>query len=534
MGQRYFITAESTYEDLRQALNVQLAYPNTLGKSVFQTALYAPRDGFRRVLLAVDTDLPNYTTIDAAIAPLLASDAMEEIDEAAYLTAVASATAGASSWNDITGKPTEFTPVSHTHSASAITDFASAVAAASPEEVVEFLTTANFPATGNASLLYIATDAGRAYRWVGSQYAEIGPAGAFLPVHSHAASEITSGVLDAARVPSLPASQIGSGVLATARLGSGATATNFLRGDSTYAPTSAIFDFTRTSAPADATGATPGPYTWTIPAGARAIHILAISGGSGGGSGRRGAAGGNRFGGGGGVGGTLLEAILSVAELSSTTLTITVGAGGAGGAAVTADDTNGNAGANGGSSIVTMSSGVAPALCFAVNNGGGGGGTASAGSSGFNQGVGTGASVNAVAASVTAGGNSLGQGMATRGGSPGGPGGGIDSANTSRDGGHSAGAFWLVNGGGGGIAAAFGGTAPGGAGATRANNSVASAGGQGGGGGGAGNSTTAGGAGGNGSLPGGGGGGGGASFNGFNSGAGGNGGNGLVRITVYF
>jgi hypothetical protein len=64
---------------------------------------------------------------------------------------------------------------SHTHTASSITDFASAVAAASPEEVVEYLTAANFPATGNASLLYIATDAGRAYRWVGSQYAEIGP-----------------------------------------------------------------------------------------------------------------------------------------------------------------------------------------------------------------------------------------------------------------------------------------------------------------------------------------------------------------------
>lgn len=113
MGQRYFLTAESTYEDLRQSLNTQLAYPNALGKSVFQTALYAPRDGFRRVLLAVDTDLQNYTTIDAAIAPLLASDAMEEIDEAGYLAAVASATAGVSDWNDITGKPASFAPSAH-------------------------------------------------------------------------------------------------------------------------------------------------------------------------------------------------------------------------------------------------------------------------------------------------------------------------------------------------------------------------------------------------------------------------------------
>lgn len=115
--QRYFITAESTYEVLRQSLNAQLAYPNSLGKTVFQTALQAPRDGFRRVLLAVDTDLPNYAAIAAAIVPLLDSDAMEEIDEATYLAAVASATAGASSWNDITGKPTEFPPLFHTHSA---------------------------------------------------------------------------------------------------------------------------------------------------------------------------------------------------------------------------------------------------------------------------------------------------------------------------------------------------------------------------------------------------------------------------------
>jgi hypothetical protein len=92
--QRYFITAESTYENLRQSLNTQLAYPNALGKSVFQTSLQAPRDGFRRVLLAVDTSIQNYASISSAIAPLLESDAMEEIDEATYLAAVASASAG--------------------------------------------------------------------------------------------------------------------------------------------------------------------------------------------------------------------------------------------------------------------------------------------------------------------------------------------------------------------------------------------------------------------------------------------------------
>jgi len=67
------------------------------------------------------------------------------------------------------------TPTAHTHAAANITDFAAAVAAVSPEEIVEHLAAADFPATGNASLLYIATDTSRAYRWVGSQYAEVGP-----------------------------------------------------------------------------------------------------------------------------------------------------------------------------------------------------------------------------------------------------------------------------------------------------------------------------------------------------------------------
>lgn len=50
----------------------------------------------------------------------------------------------------------------------------------SPEEVIEYLTAAQFPSSGNTSLLYIATDDSRAYRWVGSQYVEIGPT-AFVP-----------------------------------------------------------------------------------------------------------------------------------------------------------------------------------------------------------------------------------------------------------------------------------------------------------------------------------------------------------------
>lgn len=172
--QRYFITAESTYEDLRQSLNAQLGYPNAAAKTVFQTALQAPRDSFRRVLLAVDTDLAAYATIDAAIAPLLDSDAMEEIDEATYLAAVASASSGggASSWDDLTGKPAAFTPSAHKAS----------------------------HATGGADAL---------------SPADIGAA---ATGHTHAASDIVSGTIVAAR--------LGIGT---------ANATTFLRGDGAWA-----------------------------------------------------------------------------------------------------------------------------------------------------------------------------------------------------------------------------------------------------------------------------------------------------------
>lgn len=121
MAIRYFIAAEATYEIMRQSLNAQLGYPNNLGKSIIHTPLQAPRDTYRRVLLAVDTDLAGYAAINAAVTPLISGDSMEELDEATYIAAVNSASNTTSAWDDITGKPTEFTPVAHTHSASDIT-----------------------------------------------------------------------------------------------------------------------------------------------------------------------------------------------------------------------------------------------------------------------------------------------------------------------------------------------------------------------------------------------------------------------------
>lgn len=320
-------------------------------------------------------------------------------------------------------------------------------------------------------------------------------------------------------------SQITSGTVAAARLGSHASTHNPAGSD----PVSLVevYEFTRTTKPADATGSN-GAYTWTIPAAAKVVEFFAIGAGGGGGSGRRGASLSARFGGGGGGTGGVMLITRTVAELASRTISILLGAGGGGGAAQTADSTNGNNGTNGVDTAITISG----RDHYAARGNGGSGGTNAAGAGGssgnaqYTGGAGASSSVTAVPT-----GGAYVSNMAATGGAAGG---GISTSDVSYNGGISRANGWLI---GGALVNSNGGTAPGGAGqnATDAYTQVFGAQpGGGGGGGGAGNSTTAGGAGGNGANYGGGGGGGGASFNGYNSGAGGNGGDGYVRITVWY
>lgn len=488
----------------------------------------------------------------------------------------------------------------HTHTAAAITDFAAAVVAAAPPTTnASLLTTGTLPDARLSSNIARTSDVTAAVNAVidaapaalntlnelaaalgddanfastvtnalagkaaaahthvvadvtGLQAALDGKqvAGSYAAaVHTHAIADVTGlqAALDGKQVAGSyaaashthAASDIGSGTIATARLGSGtASSSTFLRGDQAYGPASEVFDFTRTTAPSGATGGS-GAWTWTLPSAAKSLRLIAIAGGGGGGSGRRGAAGTARFGGGSGTGGILADSLVSVAELSTLTLKITVGSGGAGGAARTTDDTNGAAGTTGGLSKVTPgNASLAPALVYAPSLGAGSGGTAAAGAAGFENlrvsepcQAGTGSSITG----TPGGGTGASTTASSRSATSGGGGGGIDASDVSRSGGGAVRSNYIAT-DNLGISQGTGGASPGGNGTAGGNNAgYTVAGGQGGGGGAAGNSTTAAGNGGDGAYPGGGGGGGGASFNGYSSGAGGNGGDGFVRIVVFY
>jgi hypothetical protein len=275
----------------------------------------------------------------------------------------------------------------------------------------------------------------------------------------------------------------------------------------------------------------PGTFTWTKPAGAKLVYVLAYGGGGGGGSGRRksSASAASISGGGGGGAGGRTELWIPAVSLGSTE-TVTVGAGGAGAAAQTTDDTDGLDGSNG--TDTTFGSWLR-ARFGGLGYGGKAFSAALAGSSG-------GSLLESAAGGLFSytgnggQGNTQFPGAGQRGGYiPGGGGGGGGFLSVSlfyagAEGGRG-GAFQTTStatSGGGGTA----GTASGNGG-NGANANTYFVGGSGGGGGGASNTTA--GAGGNGGYPGGGGAGGGGG-SGVNSGAGGSGGNGYVRVVVFF
>lgn len=143
------------------------------------------------------------------------------------------------------------------------------------------------------------------------------------------------------------ASDISSGVIATARLASSGTpsSTTFLRGDQTWAtPAGGGGGGGMTVTIFTSSGTFTNPQTGTL-------RFTVIGGGGGGGAGRRGAISTLRLGGGGGGGGAWAISTFMAAQLPAS-IPIWVGAGGVGGANNTTNDTNGAAGTSGGNSLV--------------------------------------------------------------------------------------------------------------------------------------------------------------------------------------
>jgi hypothetical protein len=271
--------------------------------------------------------------------------------------------------------------------------------------------------------------------------------------------------------------------------------------------------------------------TWTKPAGAQFVEVIAIGGGGGGGSGRLGAPASTRGGGAGGGGAGITRWMVPAAALGAT-VAVTVGQGGAGGAPQLTSGVNGNAG----------SPGTASTFGAHVYASGGFGGAGGAGTVAPIGGAGASASIIPGGVGGNGGAGATGNptvGASALGAAGGGGGGSVTTGNTQQAGANGgagspffAGASALAGGAGG----ATGGTA--GSVGTSTTSSQPFGGGGGGGGGAnhVASGSAPGGDGGNGGsfgAGGGGGGGGTTSTTSGQSGEGGAGANGIVYVITY-
>jgi len=89
--QQYFRTANSElYETIRLQLDAAWGHPTPDGRTLtcIQPAASAPRDSEGRILLAVQADFVTYEPVASILPELLAGGSVEEIDEAAYQSAI--------------------------------------------------------------------------------------------------------------------------------------------------------------------------------------------------------------------------------------------------------------------------------------------------------------------------------------------------------------------------------------------------------------------------------------------------------------
>ena len=81
---------DAVYEEIRATLDAAWGHPNEATKTVtcIEPAATAPRDADGLIVLAVDDAFTSYSVASTMLPQLLASGAVEEIDEATYQAAV--------------------------------------------------------------------------------------------------------------------------------------------------------------------------------------------------------------------------------------------------------------------------------------------------------------------------------------------------------------------------------------------------------------------------------------------------------------
>lgn len=89
MSHRFFRSTDAVYESIRLQLDAAWGHgPGTGTRTCYEPAETAIRDANGRPLLAVHAGFCEYEAVAAVLPQLLASGAVEEIDEAIYRAAI--------------------------------------------------------------------------------------------------------------------------------------------------------------------------------------------------------------------------------------------------------------------------------------------------------------------------------------------------------------------------------------------------------------------------------------------------------------
>lgn len=221
---RFNLNTDVEYEAVRSTVDSSLGYSGITCISPYATA---PVDQRGRVLLSLSDNQPGYLSLVYQFGLLVTAKKAKELTQDEYDQSFAPASSGGvSSWNDLTDKPTSFTPSLHasTHAsggsdavsivAAQVSDFSSAVVAAAPpttnaslltsgtladarlsgnvpllvsglipssylpsyvDDVLEFSQLSAFPNPGETGKIYVALNTNLIYRWSGSVYIQVDP-----------------------------------------------------------------------------------------------------------------------------------------------------------------------------------------------------------------------------------------------------------------------------------------------------------------------------------------------------------------------